>query len=192
MNLVRMIIPILMAGFFAVGCVASPREQQMLAQRQREDNLMLQEEVRRLRARMDAMEDDLQRMNQQVSAAGAEQSRAVQGQMQGINATLDDLNKRIRAVDAAREQDKKEIVTRLSGEMAELIKRQQSASRSAAPTARSRPVSDTGYEHIVQSGETLSAIAKAYGVTTADIVAANNLADANNLRIGQTLFVPAP
>jgi LysM repeat protein len=191
MNLVRMLLPMLMAAVFAVGCVASPREQQMIAQRQREDNLMLQEELRRLRARLDAVEDDLQRMNQQMSVAGAEQTRAVQGQMQGINATLEDLNKRIRAVDAAREQDKKEIVNKLSGEMAELMRRQQAAARSAAP-ARSRAVSDTGYEHVVQSGETLSAIAKAYGATTADIVAANSLSDPDNLRVGQKLFIPAP
>ncbi|MGA1194609.1 MAG: LysM peptidoglycan-binding domain-containing protein [Kiritimatiellia bacterium] len=191
MNLVRMILPMMMAAVFAVGCVASPREQEMLMQRQREDNLMLQEELRRLRARLDAVEDDMQRMNQQVSVAGAEQTRAVQGQMQGINATLDDLNKRIRAVDAAREQDKKEIVNKLSSEMAELMRRQQAATRSTTGS-RPRQVSDTGYEHVVQSGETLSAIAKAYGVTTADIVAANNLADANNLRVGQKLFVPVP
>lgn len=190
MNLVRMFLPLLMAAVFASGCMVNPREQQEVMQRQREDNLMLQEELRRLRARLDAVEDDMQRMSQQVSAAGAEQTRAVQGQMQGINATLDDLNKRIRAVDAAREQDKKEIVTRLSSEMAELMKRQQAA-RSPAP-ARPRQISDTGYEHVVQSGETLSAIAKAYGVTTADIIAANNIDNPNNLRVGQKLFVPAP
>jgi LysM repeat protein len=42
----------------------------------------------------------------------------------------------------------------------------------------------------VESGETLSAIAKAYGVKMKTISQANNLSNPNNLRLGQTLFIP--
>ena len=47
-----------------------------------------------------------------------------------------------------------------------------------------------GYEHVVRSGETLSVIARQYGVTVQAIVEANELADPNTLRTGQKLFIP--
>lgn len=47
-----------------------------------------------------------------------------------------------------------------------------------------------GYEHTVQSGETLSDIARQYKTTVKAILEANQLANANSLRAGQTLFIP--
>lgn len=45
-------------------------------------------------------------------------------------------------------------------------------------------------EHVVQRGETLGRIAAAYGVTVADLIAANNIANANLIRVGQRLVIP--
>jgi len=47
-----------------------------------------------------------------------------------------------------------------------------------------------GYEHTVQSGETLSDIARQYKTTLKAILEANQLSNANSLRVGQTLFIP--
>jgi LysM repeat protein len=44
----------------------------------------------------------------------------------------------------------------------------------------------------VAPGETLSAIAQAYGARSADIIEANGLQSADMLRVGQKLFIPAP
>jgi len=44
--------------------------------------------------------------------------------------------------------------------------------------------------HIVKAGETLSGIARAYNVTTEELRAVNNLADANLIGLGQPLVVP--
>lgn len=44
--------------------------------------------------------------------------------------------------------------------------------------------------HVVQPGEGIFEIAQAYGVTEADIVAANNIADVNLVRVGQELLIP--
>ena len=44
--------------------------------------------------------------------------------------------------------------------------------------------------HIVQAGDTLSAIAARYGVTVADLVSANQLANPDQLAIGQRLLIP--
>jgi LysM repeat protein len=44
--------------------------------------------------------------------------------------------------------------------------------------------------HTVQTGETLGFIAQLYSVNVEDILAANNLADANVLSVGQQLIIP--
>lgn len=46
--------------------------------------------------------------------------------------------------------------------------------------------------HIVQPGETVTQIAKQYGVTVDDIVAANNLSNPNQVQAGQQLLIPQP
>ncbi len=45
--------------------------------------------------------------------------------------------------------------------------------------------------HVVKSGESLTSIAAQYGVTPQAIKRANSLKDANLLRIGQKLIIPA-
>ncbi len=44
--------------------------------------------------------------------------------------------------------------------------------------------------HIVRSGETLFNIALNYGLTTADLIEANNLADPDRLDVGQEIVIP--
>jgi LysM repeat protein len=46
-------------------------------------------------------------------------------------------------------------------------------------------------EHAVAPGESLSGIAQAYGTTTADLMAANNISDPNALFSGQRLLIPS-
>lgn len=189
MIFLRFALTIVLLGL-APGCVINQDEQRVAMQQQREDNLILQEDLRRMRARLDALEDDLQQLSQQVNAANSDQSRNLQAQMQAYNTALDDLRRSIRSVESAREQDKKDIVDRISRDVAAMLKQQ--ASRPPPAPAPRRPISDKGYEHVVEQGETLSAIAKAYSVSSADIMAANNLQSADMLRIGQKLFIPAP
>lgn len=44
--------------------------------------------------------------------------------------------------------------------------------------------------HVVQEGETLSEIARTYGVTTAELVQTNGLDDPNAISVGQALVIP--
>ncbi len=46
-------------------------------------------------------------------------------------------------------------------------------------------------EHVVAPGESLSGIAQAYGTTTGDLMAANNISDANAIYPGQRLLIPS-
>ena len=63
----------------------------------------------------------------------------------------------------------------------------------AQPAPRPQPTqrrASEGWEHVVAAGDTLSAIAHAYGVSQSDIIRENGLKDANSLRVGQKLFIP--
>ena len=58
-----------------------------------------------------------------------------------------------------------------------------------ASTPVDRAARGSGYEHVVESGHTLSAIAVAYGSTVKAIQEANQLSS-DNIYIGQKLFIP--
>ena len=64
----------------------------------------------------------------------------------------------------------------------------QPAEKSAAKAAPKAPVSGDAY--VVKPGDALSKIASAHGVKTKDLMAANNLTDANKIRAGQKLVIP--
>ena len=60
-------------------------------------------------------------------------------------------------------------------------------------TARAAPESSPAYSsgyHIVKPGETLSHIARYYGVTVGALARANGLSNANHIYVGQRLYIP--
>jgi LysM repeat protein len=57
----------------------------------------------------------------------------------------------------------------------------------ASPTPASEPV-----VHVIQRGETLSEIARTYGVTTQAIIEANGVRNPNRIITGQKLLIPVP
>lgn len=67
---------------------------------------------------------------------------------------------------------------------ATLLPTAASAAPAAAPAA-------SGYYHIVKHGETLSHIARYYGVTINALKYANHLSNANYVYVGQKLYIPA-
>ncbi len=54
------------------------------------------------------------------------------------------------------------------------------------------PSSGEGAVYVVRSGDTVSAIARRFNVTVQAIVVANNLPNANLIRVGQRLVIPKP
>jgi LysM repeat protein len=86
--------------------------------------------------------------------------------------------------------EKQERQTTISKMIDQISKEVSKASVPAASSSGSGPVgSGEFYEHKVESGTTLSTIAKAYGVSVQEIMTANRMKDAS-LRVGQTLYVP--
>ena len=64
-------------------------------------------------------------------------------------------------------------------------------SAGAAPAKPAVPAYSAYYEHVVESGQTLSFIAKGYDTTVQKILAANPGLSAAKLRVGQKLIIPA-
>lgn len=151
------------------------------AVQENENILVLREDVNRCNDRMKTMEIEQQRILTEI-----QQLRA-KGQDENTSARLDELDRRIAALDAARASDRQAIIDQLSGNMAKMM------GATAAPKATkfsSSAASSTGYEHIIKDGETLSAIAAAYKVKPSAIIEANDLKNPDVLQKGQKLFIP--
>lgn len=149
--------------------------------------LIVQDKMQKLDGRIEGIELEIERLRRDVDAA-----RSGPSPVQPLQARLDDLEARIRAVDAARERDKQEIVDKLSTKLTQIVSSSKSSGSSSAKKQGSKKSSgaQSGYEHEVQAGDTLSAIAAAYGVTSKVILDSNDIKDPNRLRVGQKLFIP--
>jgi LysM repeat protein len=154
----------------------------------RQDRALIEERLRRqagdiesLSMRMDDLADALERMQANTAHAG-------DNRLHAMDELVVSLQSRVTDLEAARVRDREEMINKLTSKIAEIVNK---PTVRPPPATGSRPsTSQYGYEHTVQSGETLSAIAKAYGVGMSAIIQANNLQDPNNLKVGQTLFIP--
>ena len=66
----------------------------------------------------------------------------------------------------------------------------QPAGKAAASSKSSAKAIASGDGYVVKPGDALSKIASAHGIKTKDLMAANNLTDANKIRAGQKLVIP--
>jgi hypothetical protein len=148
------------------GCETMPYQLQTRTDRasMTQDQLIAQENQRRLSGRLEALEMDVGRISRDLDTLRVQ------------------LDSRCAAIEQKSEADKREMVDRLSGELNKLMK-QAAASRPAAASSR-------GIEHTVQPGETLYIISKAYGVSSKTIIDMNKIANPDRLSVGQKLFIP--
>ncbi len=180
----------------AAGCVTytHPDELAAMQLRHQEDLRLLQEQLRIVQGRVEGVEMETQRLSSEIEALRRAVASSADGGARLVQPKLQELEARLARLDAARESDRQAIIDELSKRMAEAIKRVGGASASAGSATRSttRRTSGatTGYEHVVQPGETLSAIAAAYGVSASVIAQENNITDPSKLRAGQKLFIP--
>ena len=133
--------------------------------------------VQRLEQRLDGLEAGREDVYAQLAAIQATQDRLTAQR----GAELEALDSKLAAQKAAAERTRQELVDKLSRKMADIMK-------TSAPATAVR--SESGYEHVVKPGETLSEIAKAYGVSVSVITKANSLKNPDDLRVGQKLFIP--
>lgn len=134
---------------------------------------VIEEKLNRLRADVEALQFTQQKLQQQVDDLKAQ---VIELRRAGSTTDLQALEARINAVDEARKRDNKVLVDQLAKELARL------GGQTGAIAG--------GGEHVVQKGESLSTIAKQYGVSVDALAKANNLANPNELKIGQKLIIP--
>lgn len=182
----------------------------------RADMRVLEERVNKACGDVQALQVNYDRLQQEVASVRQQIAAAAAGG--GVAATeIQRLDSRINAVDAARKHDAEVIVNQVTSELQKLgantsgvSRRASSAGGEATPAGRTsggrRTVTSSpgaaganaapagggneqGYEHVVEKGQTLSAIAKAYKTTVDAIKKANNL-KGDTVFIGQKLFIP--
>lgn len=166
---VAVIIPLLCAG-----CTTVSQRRSSAALREQEIQVM-KAEVYRLKEQVGGLSAAQDRLFGDLAALRAER----QADGENLDGRLKELEASVERQGAQIEAARKAIVEELSGRMATIMKTQ--ARRS-----------DSGYgrEHVVQSGETLSEISAAYGVTVNVLVRENKLKNANAIYAGQKLFIP--
>jgi hypothetical protein len=168
---------------FLAGCATY--ESSRTATQEREDLLLLREDVNRCKSRLETMEIEQQRILNEI-----QQLRS--GSQDGnTKARLDEFERRLTALDTARASDRQAIIDQISANIARMV---NTGSSRTAPKAgpKAATSSDTGYEHIVKDGETLSTIAAAYKVKPSAIIEANDLKNPDVLPKGKKLFIPQP
>jgi nucleoid-associated protein YgaU len=170
------------------GCVAPYGESRMSqAASEREDILLLRETLRRVEGRVEGLEMQADNLRGEWEDSQSYQANSTEDRFEALRQVIESLDQRISELESARQRDREEILDKVAETVARVVKPASTAGRRGTSRA---PASGYGYEHTVASGETLSAIAKAYGVTSATIIEANSIENPDRLQVGQVLFIP--
>ena len=191
----RWLIPVLCGALLlgATGCVTLEttedrdfRMQQMASMNA--DFRALMEERQKLINMLEANRMETAQLTYQVKDL-SQRLDLVEGRFGTVDANykqaLDKLNAAIRNESQRRQDAIKDVVTSVSSEIAktanQLQAQQQQLLKSMEPSAQG--------DYVVCRGDTLSAIAKAFGITVESLKKANGMKDAN-LHVGQKLVIP--
>ena len=148
--------------------------------------------------RLDALEKQISDMGDKLNQPAAANDSASADDLKKLAAQVQEIDKK--------RQDDNELILKQIEKLAKVgggsVAGHKSASGTspAAASGGSTPGAagpQKGYDYTVASGDTVSAIAKAYRaqgvkVTTAQILAANPGLDATKLYVGQKIFIPDP
>ena len=158
-----------------VGCAA--------AYGQGKESFMQQQayaEMQRVSGQVDILQTNLGDLQRRVGAleGGGDDSKGVRQEIDSLRTQISELRREMQGL-------RGEIVKDLSGRIAKM----QSAVAPAPRPAPEKIVIGPHQEYVVQSGDTLSLIAQAFGTTVAKIKEMNGLKN-DNLRVGQKLNLP--
>ena len=163
----------------------------------------LKENVNRLQSQLEDLMLSYSALKKEVDSLRTElrKVRAESAQKDSSAATrsdIENLAKTIREVDRKRSADK-ELILKEMKSLVRNIPKSRPNTKPPAPTPRSQK----GFEHSVQSGETISAIIAAYNdvlksqgakkrITLKSVLDANPKLNPRSIQIGQILFIPDP
>ena len=175
---------LLVAGLSLHGQQAGVSAQQVMSALagMRSDITLMLDRQKQLSLRIEGLEEEQNRKNEQIRQLEA-LCNALAQQNQSLETRLAELQKAFEADQRAR----KDELRNLSKDLTNVIK---SSTTPPAPAA-TIPANMSIKELKVESGDTLSSIAKAAGCTVAQIMAANpGLKSADAIRVGQVLKIP--
>lgn len=175
---------LLVAGLSLHGQQAGVSAQQVMSALagMRSDISLMLDRQKQLSLRIEGLEEEQNRKNEQIRQLEA-LCNALAQQNQSLETRLAELQKAFEADQRAR----KDELRNLSKDLTNVIK---SSTTQPAPAA-TIPANMSIKELKVESGDTLSSIAKAAGCTVAQIMAANpGLKSADDIRVGQVLKIP--
>ena len=137
-------------------------------------------EMQRVSGQVDILQTNLGDLQRRVGAleGGGDDSKGVRQEIDSLRTQISELRREMQGL-------RGEIVKDLSGRIAKM----QSAVAPAPRPAPEKIVIGPHQEYTVQSGDTLSLIAQAFGTTVSKIKEMNGLKN-DNLRIGQKLNLP--
>ena len=158
------------------GCVTLLDDMQNEQVRVRMETESLKVAVSRLNERVAGLQQAQEQMFHDI----AELRQAIEQVNASGNTRRSDVEARLKAMEQSWDKNRQDIVNTLSKRMAEVMSKEAEEQNRAV----------TGVEHVVKPGETLSEIAKAYGMSTAALIQANSLANPDSIRAGQKLFIP--
>lgn len=183
----------LFAGLFAASSLlaqrADPRALEMA--NLREDVRLLQQTVAELQSSVEQLRRDNAALRSQ-----AESGRVAYVTLAQLNDALAQVKQ---STDAALTEQKRDTLQTVAQQISKLAKETNAAIAALAKGQATRPTISTqfsddfpkeGVTHTVQTGETLSIIAKKYAVPMKNIQNANRLADPTKIFVGQSLFIP--
>ena len=138
-----------------------------------QDVVALRAEIATLRNRVAALEGQLAKVPQAITAAVSSEHQVI----------VSEVNKAIAASDARTERQIQQAVRQAA----------QSRPSGGGSSGRSSGTAPAGdyYEYEVQSGQTLSEIAHAFNCTVKEIMQASGIQDASKIRVGQKIYIPA-
>lgn len=161
--------------------------------------------VRRLETEFDGMGVSINTVSQKAEAAERQASSqsadlaALKAEIAALRRDLDEQRAALAAIPASFGKLLEENNRALAADVDARVKAASAAAAQAAASARrtsgtsgSSRASSSGkfYEHEVAPGQSLSVIAREYGVSMQEIMDENGLKDASLIRVGQKLLIP--
>lgn len=143
----------------------------------------IQYALQSLEERISVIDQQQQALAQRMTALERDGNSATKDELAALRA---DLN----AVKNEQGKMRGEIVSDLTSKIKTIADKQRADAVAAEKAAKAAQKS--GYTHIVEAGQTISAIAQAYKVSSASILKANKIKDPTKIRVGQELFIPDP
>lgn len=148
---------------------------------------------------MQSLQDQIEALNMSLNRLEQRLARLEQIPRQdpGLEAMRADVRQLRAEVQKTRSEQgalRQEITTDIVSRVEKVAARQRAQQQAAVPVApRPAPAeaaSRSGYEHIVERGQTLTEIARGYGTTVRAVMRANKISNPSSIRVGQKLFIP--